>query len=106
VADAVPYRFQVAKPNEVTISGKDSAKNRSVFLNKTPEWERIDNGFGNNPLSDFTTQSRIPAKTKNQVKDARDSLGVSSKGDRMKVVLHAATRSIAGGGRKRDLKWQ
>jgi hypothetical protein len=34
-------------------------------------------------------QSWIPAKANNQVKDARDCLGVSSKHDRTKVVQHA-----------------
>jgi hypothetical protein len=67
--------FQVARAKGAANGGKEGAKDRAVFL----QCERIENGFPNNLLSDFTTQLRIPGKTKNQVKDARDCLVVDSR---------------------------
>jgi hypothetical protein len=79
--------FQVVKPREVAIAGEPNAKNRAVFLTKILECKRI--GFGNNLFPNFTTQSWIPGKTKNHVKSARHSLGVSSMDGRTKAVQHA-----------------
>jgi hypothetical protein len=56
VADAVRV-FQVAKRKEVANAGKESAKNRAVFLAKIGTCQRISTILGILLLPDFSTQS-------------------------------------------------